>query len=53
MSKKGAVPDAWDDDWVKAADVRASLQPYGMYCDADLYDRSPTFSSHKIVELPS
>lgn len=25
MSKKGiAVPDAWDDDWVKAADVRSS-----------------------------
>lgn len=26
MSKKGAaVPDAWDDDWTKAADVRSSL----------------------------
>jgi hypothetical protein len=23
-SKKGSVPDAWDDDWDKVADVRAS-----------------------------
>lgn len=22
MSRAGGVPDAWDDDWVNAADVR-------------------------------
>lgn len=26
MSKKSAVPDAWDDDWVNAADVRHYLR---------------------------
>lgn len=27
MSKKGAVPDAWDDDWETLADV-SSLAPF-------------------------
>ncbi|KAK4540542.1 hypothetical protein LTR36_009072 [Oleoguttula mirabilis] len=26
MSKKGAVPDAWDDDWVNAADVHHAVE---------------------------
>ena len=37
MSKKGAIPDAWDDDWVNLADVRSTNT---VFRDRLLTDRS-------------
>ncbi|KAL8686737.1 MAG: hypothetical protein Q9218_006903, partial [Villophora microphyllina] len=36
----GKVPDAWDDDWIQKADVRASGEPFRIYIDS-MFVQSP------------